>query len=102
MAMSQGIQTILRARRIVLVATGRAKAAVVADLVRTRPTALLPVSALHVHRAVTMLVDLDAASSIDPGGHLDTVRLSAGSVAGGGYPSVGSVDLRAFSCKQRA
>ncbi|MEV1131172.1 glucosamine-6-phosphate deaminase [Agromyces sp. NPDC049794] len=64
-AMSQGIATILGARRIVLVATGRAKAEAVAALVRTGPTPFLPVSALHLHPAATMLLDRDAASGLD-------------------------------------
>lgn len=64
-AMSQGVATILGARRIVLVATGRAKAEAVTALMESRPTPLLPVSALHLHPAVTMLLDRDAASGID-------------------------------------
>ncbi len=83
MAMSQGIQTILEARRVVLVATGGSKAAVVADLLRTPPTTLLPATALHQHPAVTMLVDLDAASGVEAEGVLDTVRLSASFAEGG-------------------
>ncbi|MCD2440965.1 glucosamine-6-phosphate deaminase [Agromyces sp. SYSU K20354] len=82
-AMSQGISTILRARRILLVAIGRAKADTVAAVARTPPTPLVPVSALHDHPAVTMLVDLEAASGIDPDNVLDTVRVSARPVAGG-------------------
>lgn len=81
-AMSQGIATILSARRILLVAIGRTKSDTVAALVRTPPTPLLPVSALHDHPAVAMLVDLDAASGIDADCVLDTVRLSKRAVAG--------------------
>ncbi|GAA1764657.1 glucosamine-6-phosphate deaminase [Agromyces humatus] len=77
-AMSQGIATILSARRILLVAIGQAKSAPVAALVRTPPTPDLPVSALHDHPAVTMLVDLDAASGIESDAILPTVRLSNG------------------------
>lgn len=77
-AMSQGIATIRSARRILVIATGRAKSETVAALVRTPPTPLLPVSALHDHPAVTMLVDLDAASGIDADRVLDTVRLARG------------------------
>lgn len=75
-AMSQGIATIRSARRILLIATGRAKSETVAALVRTPPTPLLPVSALHDHPAVTMLVDLDAASAIDVDRMRETVRLA--------------------------
>lgn len=75
-AMSQGIATILSARRILLIATGQAKSETIAALVRTPPTPLLPASALHDHPAVTMVVDRDAASGIDEEGVLETVRIS--------------------------
>ena len=54
--------TIMDARRIVLVATGEAKAEAVAQLVEGAVSARWPATILQHHRRVTVLVD-DAAAS---------------------------------------
>jgi glucosamine-6-phosphate deaminase len=74
-AMTQGIGTILRARRVLLLASGEAKAVAVAGLVGREPTVDLPVTALHLHPAVTVLLDPAAAARIDERAVLPTVRL---------------------------
>ena len=51
-ALSMGMATILRARRIVLLATGRNKSTAVRRLVEERITPLLPASLLQLHPAV--------------------------------------------------
>lgn len=75
MAMTQGIGTILRAGRVLLLATGEAKAEAIAGLVGRAPTVDLPVTALHLHSAVTVLLDPAAAARIDERSIRPTVRL---------------------------
>lgn len=60
--LTQGLGTIMDARRIVLVATGEAKAEAVAQLVEGAVSARWPATILQHHRRVTVLVD-DAAAS---------------------------------------
>ncbi|GAB3618284.1 glucosamine-6-phosphate deaminase [Okibacterium endophyticum] len=74
-AITQGIGTILGARQLLLLATGRAKAEAVAEFLSTEPSVHLPVSALHTHDSVTVLLDRDAAARIDPDAALPSVRL---------------------------
>jgi glucosamine-6-phosphate deaminase len=58
---TQGIATIMAARHLVLLATGRGKAEAVHQLVEGPISALWPASALQLHPHVTVLVD-DAAA----------------------------------------
>lgn len=74
-AMTQGIGTILRARRVLLLANGAAKAEAIAGLVSREPTVSLPVTALHRHPAVTVLLDPAAAARIDERAIRPDVRL---------------------------
>ena len=60
-ALSMGMATILQARRVVLVATGQAKAAVVERLVRGPITPELPASFLQLHPDVEIMLDAAAA-----------------------------------------
>ncbi|MDF2665765.1 MAG: hypothetical protein K0R81_1615 [Microbacterium sp.] len=59
-AMTQGVATILSARRIVLVASGAAKAAALRSALLGPVTADNPASFLQRHRDVTVVADLDA------------------------------------------
>lgn len=61
-ALSQGIATILRARSIVVIATGARKADVVARLLSSEKTEALPATALLDHPSTVLLVD-DAAAA---------------------------------------
>jgi len=63
-ALTQGIGTILDARRLVLVATGAGKAAAVAATVDGPVTEAVPASALQAHRDVTIVLDAAAASEL--------------------------------------
>jgi glucosamine-6-phosphate deaminase len=63
-ALSMGIGTILRARRILLVATGDSKAKCIQAATSGRLTAHVPASMLQVHPDVELLLDRDAASLI--------------------------------------
>ncbi len=62
-AITMGIGTILDATRILLIATGTAKASVVQATVEGPVTSLVPASALQFHANVTIVVD-DAAASL--------------------------------------
>ncbi len=63
-AITMGTGTILEARRILLLATGAAKAAAVAAAVEGPLTAGLPASALQLHADATLLLDEAAASRL--------------------------------------
>lgn len=63
-AISMGLQSILSARKIVLVASGKAKAKAIASLVDEYVTTQIPATLLKVHPDVTVLVDKEAASLI--------------------------------------
>jgi glucosamine-6-phosphate deaminase len=63
-ALSMGIATILQARAIVMLATGRSKARCVAGVVRGPLTTRLPASFLQLHPAVTLLLDEAAAAGV--------------------------------------
>ena len=63
-AMSQGIGTIMEARRIVLVAQGEDKAEAIAQAVEGPIAALWPVTILQMHPDATLVVDEAAASQL--------------------------------------
>lgn len=61
-ALSMGMGTILKARRLALIATGERKAQCVERMVRGPLTTRLPASFLQVHRDVELFLDRAAAS----------------------------------------
>jgi glucosamine-6-phosphate deaminase len=63
-ALSMGVATILRARAIVLVATGARKASVIARMVAGPVTTRLPASLLQLHPQVDILLDAAAATRL--------------------------------------
>ncbi|MPZ20954.1 MAG: glucosamine-6-phosphate deaminase [Luteitalea sp.] len=63
-ALSMGMGTILKARRIVLMATGKSKARAVARIVSGPLTTRLPASFLQLHRHVELICDRAAAALI--------------------------------------
>ncbi len=63
-AISMGCGTILEARRIVLLACGRAKAGAVAAMIRGPVDEALPASFLQLHPAVTVHLDAEAATEL--------------------------------------
>ncbi|MEO8191353.1 MAG: glucosamine-6-phosphate deaminase [Acidobacteriota bacterium] len=63
-ALTMGIETILSARRMLLVATGRSKAAAVACALRGPVTARCPASYLSLHPKLTVLLDRSAARQL--------------------------------------
>ena len=62
--LTQGIGTILEARHVLLVASGRGKAEAVHQLVEGSVSALWPATALQLHPHVTVLLDIAAASRL--------------------------------------
>ena len=72
-AITMGIGTILEARRILLLASGAAKAKAVALAVEGPLTASVSASALQMHRDVTILVEREAAENLQ---HKDYYRKS--------------------------
>ncbi|MDX1649804.1 MAG: glucosamine-6-phosphate deaminase [Myxococcota bacterium] len=67
-AITQGLGTLLAARRLVLVATGSAKAQAVAEAVEGPLAARVPASVLQLHPDALLLVDEAAAAGLrDPG-----------------------------------
>ena len=63
-AVTMGIGTILEAREVLLVATGAAKAAVLADAIAGRVTPAVPASALQHHARCCVIADAAAASRL--------------------------------------
>lgn len=61
-AITMGIQDILEAKEIVLVATGRKKASIMAELFHGEVNEALPASALKQHGNVTFVLDREAAA----------------------------------------
>jgi glucosamine-6-phosphate deaminase len=65
--LTQGLGTIQDARRLVLVATGEAKAAAIAAAVEGPLSSMCPGSALQLHPDATVVVDEDAAAHLTLG-----------------------------------
>lgn len=63
-AVSMGIQTILGAKKIILLASGEAKAQAVSQMLEGEMTADVPASLLQLHPDVTVIVDEEAASAL--------------------------------------
>ncbi len=63
-ALSMGMATILRARRIVMIATGKSKAGCIQRVVTGPITTKLPASFLQLHRDVELMLDEAAASGL--------------------------------------
>ena len=63
-ALSMGIKNIMNAKRIIVVANGKNKAAAVKGLVKGEITPALPASVLQLHPFVTLICDKEAASEL--------------------------------------
>lgn len=64
LAITMGIATIMDARRILLLATGKSKAAAVAKTIEGPVSAMCPASVLQMHERATVLLDEDAAAGL--------------------------------------
>jgi len=72
-ALTMGVQSILQARQIVLMAFGESKADVVARAIEGEVRTDLPASMLQLHRDVTFILDVESASGLPTaawGGHV--------------------------------
>lgn len=65
-AISVGIRTIMNSRRILLLASGKAKAPVIAQTVHGPITEMAPSSVLQLHPDVTLIIDEEAAEGLEP------------------------------------
>lgn len=63
-ALTMGVETILAARKVLLVATGRSKARIVARALRGRVTPRCPASYLSLHPRLTVILDREASSKL--------------------------------------
>jgi len=63
-AITLGVQDILEAKEVLLVATGKNKANIMAELYSCEINEALPASALKRHKNVTYVLDAEAASSL--------------------------------------
>ena len=63
-AYTMGIGTILKARRILVIANGEGKAAIVREMIKGPVTPNVPASALQLHPDVTVILDKSAAGKL--------------------------------------
>lgn len=63
-AITMGVGTILESRRAILLATGSAKASILAKAVEGPVTSMISASALQLHPRCTVIVDEDAAADL--------------------------------------
>ena len=63
-AISMGIKTIMKSRKIILMASGESKADIVSKLVKDDISPSIPASVLHLHEHVVVLIDQEAASKL--------------------------------------
>lgn len=62
--LTQGIGTVLDARKVILVAQGAGKADAIAAMIEGPLTSMCPASALQLHRDATVIIDREAASKL--------------------------------------
>jgi len=63
-AVSMGIKTIMHSKKIILLASGIAKAEAIANAVNGKISSEVPASILQLHKDVTIIVDKEAASKL--------------------------------------
>ena len=64
LAITQGLASIMRAKKIILIATGANKAQAVKDMIEGEKTVDCPASILQDHSDVTVVLDKEAASKL--------------------------------------
>ncbi|MGD2217605.1 MAG: glucosamine-6-phosphate deaminase [Gemmatimonadales bacterium] len=64
-AITMGVGTILDARKLILVASGKAKAGAIAQAVEGPVTSMVTASALQLHRDAKVIIDEEAASELE-------------------------------------
>lgn len=63
-ALSMGIKTIMKAKKIILLANGEGKAGIIKEMITGDITPNVPASILQLHPDVTVIVDKDAAKEL--------------------------------------
>ena len=63
-AISMGLGTIMDAKEIVLIVSGKVKADIMAEVLNTKPTVDVPASVLHLRDHVTVIADEEALSKM--------------------------------------
>ncbi len=63
-ALSMGISTIMKSKKVVLLASGLAKAAIIEKLITGKIDPMLPASVLKLHNDVVLIIDKEAATNI--------------------------------------
>ena len=61
-AMTMGIRTLMEAKKIILMASGKSKAEIISRLIKEGVSYSLPASVLKMHKNATLLVDGEAAN----------------------------------------
>ena len=64
-AITMGVGTILEARKLLMLANGKAKAGAIAAAIEGPVTSMITASALQLHRDAMTIVDRDAASALE-------------------------------------
>lgn len=72
--LTQGIGTVLDARKIILVAHGEAKAAAIAAMIEGPLTSMCPASALQLHPDATVIIDRAAAGELQLADYYDYIN----------------------------
>ena len=70
-ALTMGIGSIMRSRRVLLLATGDSKKVAVKNSIQGPVTPQVPASVLQLHSNATFLLDKDAASLLELPGHIE-------------------------------
>ena len=63
-AVSIGISTILKSKRIILIATGKSKAEIIAKTIKSKVSSKIPASFLKKHKNTIFILDKDSASKL--------------------------------------
>ena len=63
-SLSIGISTILKSKKIILIATGKNKAEIISEVIKTKPSSKIPATFLKKHKRVIFLLDKEAAAKL--------------------------------------
>jgi glucosamine-6-phosphate deaminase len=63
---TMGIKTILKSKKIILIASGLNKSQIISEVLKNEPTSKIPATYLKLHPNVQLVLDKDASSNLDP------------------------------------
>jgi glucosamine-6-phosphate deaminase len=61
-----GIKTILKSKKIIVIASGINKSQIISDVLKNEPTSKIPATHLKLHSNVQLVLDKDASCKLDP------------------------------------